>query len=48
MRVDIDGAAELVNRLVKFDKDVYKILERELAVLAVGVDHLLVARPHLR
>lgn len=30
MRVDIDGAAELVNRLTKFDKDVYKILEREL------------------
>lgn len=30
MRVEIDGAAQLVNRLKKFDKDIYKILEREL------------------
>jgi hypothetical protein len=30
MRVDIDGAAALVNRLKKFDADVYKILQREL------------------
>jgi len=34
VRVELEGAAELVNRLQKFDKDVYKILERELKAAA--------------
>lgn len=30
MNVEIDGAAQLVNRLKKFDREVYRILQREL------------------
>jgi hypothetical protein len=37
MRIELEGATELVNRLVKFDKDVYKILERELKSAALLV-----------
>lgn len=28
--VDVEGSAELINRLKRFDKDVYKILDREI------------------
>ena len=37
MRVEIEGAAQLMNRLQKFDKEVYKILERELKAAATLV-----------
>jgi len=37
MRIELEGATELVNRLTKFDKDVYKILERELKSAALLV-----------
>ena len=30
MDVQVDGAGELVNRLARFDKDVYKVLQREI------------------
>lgn len=30
MNVDVEGVGPLVNRLQKFDKDVYKILQREI------------------
>lgn len=37
MSVEVDGVPQLINRISKFDKDVYKILQREVRKALSGV-----------